>query len=169
MKVFDLEIFDTHYYIKRESIVAKIPFGNRTLYSKYQRIDTPLTQHLIQKHQNYRETVAIPLLHNARTNYLLMEYTGERHQHFYHLVTHLLSMLHIADYQIYQGRDEEHLQLFVAVDNLPLLDAEAQLLAISNTLEQKLTKQWRCLPSSQLPDEYNIAELPYKRLSTHQS
>jgi len=76
-----------------------------------------------------------------------------------------LRLKKITDYQVYQGKRRGKIQLFIAVDALPLKEAEAQLQALSDILEQKLDKSWKCLPSSRLPEAYNIITLPYKKLS----
>ncbi len=70
----------------------------------------------------------------------------------------------ITDYHIYQGKDEEKVQVFIHVDHLPLAEADAQLQNISDKLKQRLTKRWKTLPSLQLPEDYNIVTLPYGEL-----
>ncbi len=77
---------------------------------------------------------------------------------------HLFHTLQIDNYHIYQGKDEEKIQVFIKVDNISLKEAELQLQALSLALKQKLTKKWKCLPSSSLPEEYNIVTLPYKAI-----
>ncbi len=81
------------------------------------------------------------------------------------MVKHLFHTLGIDRYHIYQGKDEEKIQVFIEVDHLTLEVADNRLLEISNALKQKLTKKWKCLPSSSLPESYNIVTLPYKILS----
>jgi hypothetical protein len=50
------------------------------------------------------------------------------------------------------------------VDALSLPEADERLREISDALRQKLTKRWKCLPSSSLPEDYNIITLPYRTL-----
>ena len=95
---------------------------------------------------------------------MVLEYKGEEHQRFYHLVKHLFHTLNIENYHIYQGKDEEKIQIFIEVDHIPLQEAELQLQALSLALKQKLTKKWKCLPSASLPEAYNIVTLPYKAI-----
>jgi len=92
-----------------------------------------------------------------------LEYKGEEYQRFYHLIKHLFNTLKIEHYHIYQGKDEERMQVFIEVDNISLKEAHQRLQQISDTLKQKLTQKWKCLPSSSLPEAYNIVTLPYKR------
>ncbi|OQX75722.1 MAG: hypothetical protein B6D54_05300 [Epsilonproteobacteria bacterium 4484_65] len=164
IKVFDLEFTTDHYYIKRPSIVEQIQFNNRTFYAKFERIDEPLTPLVLDQHLDRQFIIAVPLLKDDHTNYLVLEYKGEEHQRFHHLVKHLFHTLQINNYHIYQGKDEEKIQVFIEVDNIPLQEAELQLQALSLALKQKLTKKWKCLPSASLPEAYNIVTLPYKTI-----
>jgi len=70
----------------------------------------------------------------------------------------------IPEYTIYQGKDVERIQVFIEVDRLSLEEADAQLKTISNALKEKMTKNWKCLPSITLPEAYNIVSLPYDQL-----
>jgi hypothetical protein len=94
----------------------------------------------------------------------VIEYKGEEHQRFHHLVKHLFKTIKLSDYHIYQGKDPERLQVFISVDSLPLEEADRQLQSISDALKEKMTKKWKCLPSLTLPEAYNIITLPYNRL-----
>lgn len=163
MQVFDLDLFDSHYYIKRNSIVEQIVFNNRTFYAKFERINEPLTPLLFEQHLQREFVIAAPLLEEGYTNYLVIEYKGEEYQRFHHLIRHLFSALEIENYHIYQGKSEERLQVFIEVERLPLEEADRRLKELSDMLKQKLTKKWKCLPDSSLPEAYNIVTLPYKK------
>lgn len=106
----------------------------------------------------------MPLLKKGHTDYLVLEYKGEEYQRFIPLVKHLFNTMKITDYHIYQGKDEEKIQVFIEVNHLPLAEADARLQDISENLKQKLTKRWKCLPLLSLPEAYNIVTLPYKSL-----
>ena len=164
MKVFDLAFDTDHYYIKRPRVVDQIQFDNRTFYAKFERIDEPLTPLLWQQHLDKQYTIAVPLLKEGQTEYLVIEYKGDEYQRFYHLIKHLFATLDITEYHIYQGKDEARIQVFVKVPSLPLEEADAKLGELSNALKQKMTKKWKCLPSMNLPEAYNIVTLPYKVL-----
>lgn len=164
MKVFDLDLIDTHYYIKRNSIVEQIVFNNRTFYAKFERINEPLTPLLFEQHLQREFIIAAPLLEEGYTDYLVIEYKGEEHQRFHHLIKHLFATLEIENYHIYQGKSEERLQVFIEVERLSLEEADRRLQELSEMLKQKLTKKWKCLPDSSLPEAYNIVTLPYKEL-----
>ena len=164
MKIFDLEFSVDHYYIKRSSIVEKISFNNRTFYAKFERIDETPSPLLLTQHLDRQYTIALPLLKEGHTNYLVIEYKGDEYQRFYHLVKHLFKTLEVDDYYIYQGKDKERLQVFIAVDRLDLEDAQRQLDMYSDALKSKMVKKWKTLPSLNLPEEYNIVTLPYTTL-----
>lgn len=164
MKVFDLDLLESHYYIKRSAIVEQIQFDNRTFYAKFERINEPLTPLLLQQHLDRQYSIAVPLLKDNHTNYLVIEYKGEEYQRFQHLVKHLFKTIKLSDYHIYQGKDPERLQVFISVDKLTLEDADRQLRSISDALKEKMTKKWKCLPSLILPEAYNIVTLPYNTL-----
>ena len=164
MKVFDLEFDVDHYYIKRSTIVEKIAFNNRTFYAKFERIPTPLTLLLLEQHFHREYTIAVPLMQDNYTNYLVLEYKGEESQRFYHLVKHLFKTIEIENYHIYQGKDTERLQVFIEVNRLTLEEADKQLKAYSDALKEKMVKRWKTIPSLQLPEVYNIVTLPYQAL-----
>jgi L-rhamnose mutarotase len=159
-----LDLFDACYYIKRQTIVEEIAFDNRTFYAKFECIHEPLTPLLVKQHQDRYYTIAAPLLKDNHTNYLVIEYKGEEHQRFYHLVKHLFKTLQMTNYHIYEGKDSERLQVFIEVSNLSLEEATKQLQVLSDALKEKMTEKWKCLPSSALPEAYNIVTLPYNKL-----
>jgi len=109
-------------------------------------------------------TIAVPLLKEGHTEYLVLEYKGEEYLRFIPLIRQLFRTMKMTDYTICQGKDEEKIQVFIKVDKLTLEEAEKQLEEISNNLTQKLTKRWKCLPLLSLPEAYNIVTLPYKVL-----
>jgi len=94
----------------------------------------------------------------------VIEYKGDEHQRFQHLVKHLFKTIKLSNYHIYQGKGPERLQVFISVNELPLEEADRQLQVISNALKEKMTKKWKCLPSLALPEAYNIVTLPYHTL-----
>lgn len=97
------------------------------------------------------------------TNYLVIEYKGTEYERFFSLAKHLFKTLKITNYHIYKGKDVERLQIFIAVDKFSLKKAHDTLEVLSNALSQKMVKKWKCLPSSSLPEDYNIVTLPYKK------
>ncbi|MCF6243420.1 MAG: hypothetical protein L3J43_00095 [Sulfurovum sp.] len=121
---------------------------------------------MIKQHLNREYTIAVPLLHNNQTNYLVIEYKGDEKTRFYHLMQHLFKTLKITKYQIYEGYSPTQLCVFIEVEKYTLKEADNHLEVISMALKEKMIKNWKCLPSSSLPIEYNIVTLPYKKYTT---
>jgi len=94
---------------------------------------------------------------------MLLEYDGDEYIRFIYLVKSLFTSLNIKNYQIYHGKKEKKIQIFIQTDDISLTEASKQLEDISNTLTTKMTKRWKLLPQKNLPDEYNIATLPYAK------
>ena len=164
IKLFDLEFESDHYYIKRPRVVEQIQFDNRTFYAKFERIDESLTPLLVKQHLNRDYTIAVPLLKDNRTNYLVIEYKGEEYQRFIALIQHLFHTMHIMKYYIYHGREKEKIQVFVPVAHITLQEAEEKLSMITERLKSRLSKRWKTLPTTLLPEAYNIVTLPYEKL-----
>ncbi len=164
IKVFDLEFASDHYYIKRPRVVEQIQFDNRTFYAKFERIDEPLTPLLFSQHLNKQYTIAVPLVEDGKTRHLVLEYKGDEALQFAHLARHLFHTMNIEDFHIYRGREPQKVQVFIPVSAMPLEDAESMLSAISDKLAMRLPKRWKTLPSTQLPEAYNIVTLPYESL-----
>lgn len=70
----------------------------------------------------------------------------------------------IVNYHIYEGKDEQKIQVFIEVDNITVEDAQSKLDILSENLQQKLSKKWKCLPSTTVPDSYNIVTIPYEKI-----
>jgi hypothetical protein len=155
----------SHYYIKRSSIVEKITFNNRTLYAKFERIDEPLTNTLLSQHLNRQYVIAASLLKDGKTDNIVLEYRGENPSQFYHTSKHLLSTLGIKTFHYYRGKKNTYLQLFISVDKLDLNKADDMVHKISDALESKITKKWKCFPDKSLPESYNIVTLPYQEFT----
>ena len=150
------------YYVKRSSIVEKITFRHRTFYAKFERINEALSDTVISQHYSGQYTIAVPLLKEGKTNYLVLEYRGADPSRFYHTSKHLMHTLQIDTYSYYRGKRENYVQLFIPVDLLPLDEADESIRKISDILAERLPKEWKCFPDSSLPESYNIITLPYE-------
>lgn len=127
-------------------------------------MEEPPSPLLLSQHLDRQYTIALPLVKEGHTDYLVIEYKGDEYQRFYHLIKHLFKTLEVDNYHIYQGKDKERLQVFIAVEKLDLEDAQRQLDMYSDALKSKMVKKWKTLPSLNLPDAYNIVTLPYTTL-----
>jgi hypothetical protein len=152
-----------YYYIKRPSIVKKISFDNRTFYSKFERIDEPLSDLVISQHLAGDYTVAIPLIEDNKIDKLVIEYKGSNSMRFYHLSNHILKTLNITKYSHYRGAKDDKITLIISVDRLPIDEAYSIVNRVSDALSSKMTKEWKSLPDISLPNEYNILVLPYEQ------
>ncbi len=152
----------SHYYVKRRSIVEKITFNHRTFYAKFERIDEALTDTVFSQHLNRQYTIAASILDQGKTNNLILEYRGTEPSRFYHTSKHLMHTFQIKNYRYYKGKRDNYLQLFIPVEALPLDAADEMVHKISDALEIRLTKEWKCFPDKSLPESYNIITLPYQ-------
>lgn len=117
---------------------------------------------VISQHLDRQFVIASPLLSHGKTNYLIIEYKGSQSSRFYHMSKHLMQTLQIDDYAYYEGKKHHYLQLFIPVDALPLEEADEMVHKISDALETRLPREWKCFPDKTLPECYNIITLPYK-------
>jgi len=164
LKIFDLEFDTEFYYIQRDMIVDKIKFNNRTFYSRFEKIDTPPTPLLIEQHLNREFTIALPLITNNYTNYIVLEYEKEETNYFYHLLKHLLKSLYITEFYTYEGSINGVVQIFIPIENTPLKEAYKKIKIIKQILELKSSKRCKIFPDENLPKNYNKIIIPIKKM-----
>ena len=164
IEIFDLEFDTEFYYIQRDSIVDKIKFNNRTFYSKFEKIDTPPTPLLIEQHLHREFTIALPLITNNHTNYIVLEYEKEESNHFYYLLKYLLKSLYITQFYTYEGSIEKVVQLFIPIRDITLQEAYKKVENIQQLLEIKSFKRCKIFPNKNLPKNYNKITLPIKKM-----
>jgi DNA polymerase III delta subunit len=153
-----------YYYIKRGYVVERIQFENRTFYAKFEKINEPINDTLLKQHLKKESTVAFPFLDkNNLTTLLLIEYKGDEAKKFYYTAKQLFNSIGIEKYEVYEGKSDKHIQIYIKTEPLSLEDADTKLQNISNLLCIKLPNDWRTLPNKNLPKPYNIATLPYKK------
>lgn len=155
-------IVRSHYWQKMPEIVESISIGNRTLFSKYKRIDAPLTDALIRKHRARYIILAHSLVSTDNlVPHILIEYNGKNPKFFLHHTRKILHTINLDDTIAFHAEEEGHLQLYIYVNNLPLQKAIEQGKIIDKELTLKLNKEWSVLPSTDGPAQYAIAQLPY--------
>ncbi len=164
LEIFDLTFDRNFYYIERNSIVEKITFDNRTLYSKFEKIEEAPTPLLVKQHLNRELILALPCYNNKKIDYLIIEYEKEQSDHFFYLIKHLLKSLDITTFYTYESSKENHVQIFIPRDNLNLEDAYTQVEKIEQILEVKSSKRCKILPNKNLPINYNKITLPLKKM-----
>ena len=163
--ILDLEFSPKHFYIQKSTIVEKITFNNRTLYSKFKEMKTKLTPALIQQHLQNKITLALPLIEeNDLVNYLVIEYHQEDWSKFYSLLKYLLKSLNIDNYKCYLNSKKMLFQLFIPRNSISLEEAYIEVENIKHHLEIKSKKSYKIYPNRFLPKNYNIITLPTKKL-----
>lgn len=158
----NLLIDSSFYYIKRDYVVEKIEFRNRTFYAKFEKIGDQLNVKIIQDHLDKKITIASTLIKDGYTNNLVLIYNGDDGAKFYHTVKQLFLAIKIEKYYIFKGENEKHIQVFIPVHKMDLDEATKKLQVISKSLELKLPLEWQTLPNINLPIDYNIFTLPYE-------
>lgn len=149
-----------HYWLKHDKIIEEIPFEGRTFLSKYEKIDDYLSDELIEKHRNYKITVATTIPSDAP--YFVFDYNGLEKELFYHRASKILRSLGLTDFIAFDSKTPSHLHLYVYCGNVSAPQREELAKIVSNKLEDKLEKQWRVYPNAGLPEAYNILNLPYQ-------
>ena len=71
-----------------------------------------------------------------------------------------MGLFQIEKYHFFRGKKEQSLQLFIPVDRLPLEEADEDVRRLSDALEARLPREWKCFPDSTLPECCNIITLP---------
>ncbi|MEJ2467782.1 MAG: DUF1882 domain-containing protein [Campylobacterales bacterium] len=155
-------IVRTHYWQKMPEVEETIRFGNRTFFSKYKRIDAPLSDALIEQHRARQLTLAHALVDDdGNVPFIVIDYNGDAPKHFHHHAGKVLKTLGYDDLVTFQSKTPKHLHLYIACDGTALQHAVEMGKIISQKLEEKMSRQWRVFPTDALPDAYNIMNLPY--------
>jgi hypothetical protein len=164
IELLDLEFNGQHFYIQKESVVEKVTFNNRTFYSKFEKHQLPINRQLLQQHQNHETILAISLIEENRSNYIVIEYQQEDWQIFYALVKHLLKSLNIVNFQAYFNPHKKLFQLFIPREKTELESIYREVENIKHLLELKSKKSYKIYPNKNLPKNFNIITLPTKKI-----
>lgn len=163
IKLFDLEFTSEYFYIEQKSIVEKVTFNNRTFYSKFEKNRAPISSILLEQHHKHEITLAVPLIENNCSNYIVIEYQQSDWNAFYSLLKHLLKSLDIQDFQAYQNSQKALFQLFIPRENISLELAYKEVENIKHLLELKSSKSYKIYPNNNLPKNFNIITLPTQK------
>ncbi len=151
-----------HYWIKRDHVIEQIHFNNRTFFSKYERIDDELTDDLIMEHLQHKITLAHALiLPERRIENIVIDYNGNDAKHFFHHLKRQLQLQGIENFTAYQSKTPHHLHVYLHYAAMPLQEGIQLGKIISKKLSDNLPGQWRIYPNDNLPEAYNILNLPY--------
>jgi len=155
------------YYLKRSRIVEKITFNNRTFYAKFERIDEPPSSLLSTQHLQREYTVALPLVENGKTDYIVFEYKGKEASRFAAFMARLLESERDEKYAVFKGGNDEKVQIFLFVNRIPIDTVQHTVDRLAPKIRSRFGNDWKALPSPHLPDAYNIVTLPYARIESH--
>ena len=151
-----------HYWIKRDSVVNKINFRDRVFFNKFERVDSMLTQAVIDQHLRGEITVAHSLIRkNNIVENIVIDYNGFDTQRFYHRAQLLLREEGFLNFTAFTSKTNGHLHLYIHKGHTTLQEAIQLGKMISMKLAAKQPKQWKVFPTNDLPPEYNILTLPY--------
>lgn len=166
MTAMDLSLIKmntSHYWIKRDEVVDKIVFKGRTFFNKYEKINSILTQAIINQHLKGEITVAHSLINTTgKVENIVIDYNGRDPQRFYHKAQLLLREEGFINFTAYTTKTEGHLHLYIHKGHTTLQEAISLGKTLSLKLAAKQPLQWKMYPSADLPDEYNILTLPYE-------
>jgi len=157
---FDLTLNRDHYYIKKSKVVEEISFNKRYFLSKYDCFKEPLTDEIINIALKNHHILATSIL--GKLDYFILDYNGDDRDYFLHKAIKLLRTLDYAHFRAYHSKTAQHLHLYIFCGLLSAPQREELGKIFSNKLEEKLQKQWRIFPNSELPEAYNIINLPHK-------
>jgi len=158
-----IKMITDHYWIKRDAVVDKISFKGRTFYNKYERIDAPLNQAVINQHLKGEITVAHSLVNKlGKVENIVIDYNGRDPERFYHKTQLLLREEGFINFTAYKSKTEGHLHVYIHKGHTTLHEAIQLGKTLSMKLSAKQPKQWRMFPNDEMPSEYNILALPYE-------
>ena len=158
-----IKIVSDHYWEKKDKVVNKISFKGRTFYNKFERVDAPLNQSVINKHLKGEITVAHSLINSqGKVENIVIDYNGRDPERFYHRAQLLLREEGYINFTAYKTKTEGHLHLYIHKGHTTLNEAIQLGKMLSMKLAAKQPKQWRMFPNNDMPLEYNILTLPYE-------
>ena len=156
-----IKMVSDHYWQKSDTVVDKLTYKGRTFYNKYEKIDKPLSQQVINQHLKGEITVAHSLInkHNKVEN-IVIDYNGRDPERFYHRAQLLLREEGYINFTAFETKTPGHLHLYIHKGHTTLEEAYQLGKLISMKLASKMAKQWRVFPTQDLPLEYNILNIP---------
>ena len=166
MTAMDLKLIKMttdHYWIKKDEVVDKILFKGRTFYNKFEKVNSTLSQSVINQHIKGEITVAHSLINrHGKVENIVIDYNGRDPERFYHKAQLLLREEGFINFTAYKTKTEGHLHVYIHKGHTTLQEAIQLGKMISMKLAAKQPKQWRMFPTADMPDEYNILALPYE-------
>ncbi len=158
-----IKMLTDHYWIKRDSIVSKLEVKGRTFFNKFERIDEPLTSTLIRQHEAGEIHIAHSLINKRnQVENIVFDYNGRNTERFWHRVQLLLREEGFINFTGYTTKTPGHLHVYVHKGHTTVQEGEQIAKMLSAKLAQKMPREWRMFPNSDMPREFNILALPYE-------
>lgn len=158
-----IKMITDHYWIKRDSVVDKISFKGRTFYNKFERVNEPLNQAVINQHLKGEITVAHSLINKYnKVENIVIDYNGTDTERFYHRTQLLLREEGFINFTAFQSKSSGHLHVYIHKGHTTLHEAIQLGKTLSMKLATRLPRQWKIFPNDEMPIEYNILTLPYE-------
>ncbi len=158
-----IKIDTSHYWIKRDSIIEKRVHNGRTFFDKYEKINEPLTNQIIRDHESGKIAVAHSLINKFdKIENIVIDYNGRNTQRFWHRAQLLLREEGFINFTAYESKTLGHLHLYIHKGHTTLQEGYQIAKLLSIKLAQKMPREWKVFPSSDIPKEFNILALPYR-------
>ncbi|MEA1917823.1 MAG: DUF1882 domain-containing protein [Campylobacterota bacterium] len=158
-----IKMLTDHYWQKSSAVVDKLNFKGRTLYNKYEKVDKMMTQNVISQHLKGDITVAHSLINSrGKVENIVIDYNGRDPERFYHKAQLLLREEGFINFTAFKTKTEGHLHVYIHKGHTTLQEAIQLGKMISMKLAAKQPKQWKMFPTADLPNEYNILNVPYE-------
>jgi len=158
-----IKIDTSHYWIKRDRIVQKIVYNHRTFFDKFEKVNERLSNQIIREHMARKITVAHSLINKYdKVENIVIDYNGRSTDRFWHRAQLLLREEGYINFTAYESKTPGHLHLYIHKGHTTFQEGCQLAKLISMKLAQKLPREWKIFPSSDIPREFNILTLPYK-------
>lgn len=158
-----IKIDTSHYWLKRDNIVQKIVHNGRTFFDKFERVDGKLTNQIMQEHLSGNITVAHSLINRfEKVENIVIDYNGINTERFWHRAQLLLREEGYINFTAYESKTPGHLHLYIHKGHTTLQEGYQIAKLLSMKLSQRMPREWKIFPSSDVPKEFNILTLPYK-------
>lgn len=158
-----IKMINSHYFIKRDSIVSKIEHKGRTFYNKYERINEFLSPSLMREHAEGKIIIAHNLVNaQDKVENIVFDYNGFNTEKFWHRAQLLLREEGFINFTAYKSKTPGHLHLYIHKGHTAFTEGCGLANKLSAMLAQKMPVEWRVFPTLDMPKEYNILALPYE-------
>ncbi len=157
----DLVSGSSFYYIKRSSIVATIEKNGRKFYSRFEKVNKKPDHNIVRQHLEKKITIGIPLIENGHGDTLFILYEGDEQRRFLAILSKFIDPVSDGNYSVFYGKTRKKLQIFIKTERKSLEELHEKAALLSNTLGNSISRAWKVLPDSRLPQSYNMFVVPY--------